>query len=573
MGAFLLADTGLAPGEALARARASLGEQGFAAPVEFTAGSWRAWVYPKLGGAPATVCRDAKGGFAFATGTFFYRGRFGAAGLGLAHADWTAGRFESEALNGSFALCMGSGGRLALMIDRVGVYKVFRGKDDALFSSSFLAVAASCPSLTADAQGVYEYVFNGATAGECTPLREVRLFDRRTMLEMDGTVRLRPLADPPVEACDSRPFGQQVDAMLGLLRPWFGVVADAFGDNQDTALSGGYDSRLVLALLRSLGRRPRIHVYGRADDADVRIAQGIAAGEGIALEHEDKSRRPLPEARDFAALVERNFQAFDGTPTDGIFDSGADLETRLKRARNGALMLNGGGGEIFRNFFYLPDRPYGVRELLWTFYSQFDPRAATGAFRESEHYARLEEAVRQSIGDAADPLPRFQVERVYPYFRCGFWMGRNNSLNNRLGYALTPFIEPELVTAAAKVPLAYKNHGRFEAALIAAADPALARYASAYGHDFVSPPNWKRRLKDWATYVRPPWLRRLSFRYKTRPMPRLALLSAPYLQQAVDPALPLMRRFFHPDRLHANDQFARVCTLEYLFRRLGVAAS
>ena len=27
------------------------------------------------------------------------------------------------------------------------------------------------------------------------------------------------------------------------------------------------------------------------------------------------------------------------------------------------------------------------------------------------------------------------------------------------------------------------------------------------------------------------------------------------------------------ERLHANDQFARVCTLEYLFRRLGVAAS
>jgi asparagine synthase (glutamine-hydrolysing) len=572
MGAFLLADTGKMAGESLARARASLTEQGFAPPAEFAAGSWRAWVYPKLGGTAAAIYRQAAGGFAFATGTFFYRDRFGAAGLGLAHADWLAGRFESQALNGSFALCMGSGGRLALMIDRVGVYKVFRANDDAVFSSSFLAAAASSPSLTADVQGVYEYVFNGATTGECTPLREVRLLGRQAMLEMDGAIRPRPLADPPVEACDPRPFGQQVDAMLGLLRPWFGVVADAFGDNQDTALSGGYDSRLVLALLRNLGRRPRLHVYGRADDADVRIAQGVAAGEGIALEHQDKSRRPLPEARDFAAVVERNFQAFDGTPTDGIFDSGADLESRLTRARNGALMLNGGGGEIFRNFFYLPDRPYSVRELLWTFYSQFDPRSATGAFRESEHYALLERAVRQSIGGVADPLPRCQVERVYPYFRCGFWMGRNNSLNNRLGYALTPFIEPGLVTAAAKVPLRYKNHGRFEAALIAAADPALARYASAYGHDFVGPPSLKRRLKDWATYFRPPWLRRLSFRYKTRAARRPVLLATPYLEQAIDPGLPRLRHFFLPERLHGNEQFARVCTLEYLFQRLGVAA-
>jgi hypothetical protein len=572
MGAFLLGNADKAPAERLGRARASLAEQGFAPPVEFAAGPWRAWVYPKLGGAPATVYQG-QDGFAFATGTFFYRGRFGAKGLAAAFADWDAGRFDSGALNGSFALGLGAGGRMSLLIDRVGVYKVFRAADDAVLSSSFLAVAAASPARTADVQGVYEYVFNGATTGEHTPLREVRLLDRRAIHDLDGAVRARPLADPPVDGCDPRPFGQQADAMMGLLRPWFGVLGASFGDNLDTALSGGFDSRLVLALLRGIGRHPRVHVYGRANDADVRVAKAVAAGEGIALEHQDKSLRPLPGAGEFAAVVERNFLAFDGTPTDGIFDSGADLETRLQRARNGALMLNGGGGEIFRNFFYLPNCRYSVRQLLWTFYSQFDPRAATDAFRETEHYAALEDAVRQSIGGVADPLPRFQVERVYPYFRCGFWMGRNNSLNNRLGFAVTPFIEPELVTAAAKVPLGYKNHGRFEAALIAAADPALARYASVYGHDFVSPPSLRQRLKDWATYGRPTWLRRFSFRYKVRPQPRPTLLSAPYLEQAVDPALPLLRRFFHPERVHAPDQFARICTLEYLFRRLNVAVA
>ena len=571
MGAFLLGNTDKAPAGRLERARASLTGQGFAPPVEFAAGPWRAWVYPKLGGAPATIYRQGQEGFAFATGTFFYRGRLGAKGLAAAFADWRAGRFETGALNGSFALALSAGGRMSLLIDRVGVYKVFRADDDAVLSSSFLAVAAASPALTADVQGVYEYVFNGATTGELTPLREVRLLGRQAIYDLDDAIRPRPLTDPPVDGCDPRPFAQQVDAMLGLLRPWFGVLGANFGDNLDTALSGGFDSRLVLALLRGIGRHPRVHVYGRANDADVRVAQVIAKGEGIALEHQDKSLRPLPRPGDFAAVVERNFQAFDGTPTDGIFDSGADLETRLKRAQNGALMLNGGGGEIFRNFFYLPDRAYRVRELLWTFYSQFDPRAATEAFRETAYYAALEQAVRQSIGPGPDPLPRFQVERVYPYFRCGFWMGRNNSLNNRLGFAVTPFIEPELVAAAAKVPLGYKNHGRFEAALIAAADPALARYLSVYGHDFLTPPGLKQRLKDWATYGRPTWLRRLSFRYKVRPQPRPALLAAPYLEQAVDPALPRLRHFFHPEHVHAPDQFARVCTLEYLFQRMNVA--
>ena len=88
----------------------------------------------------------------------------------------------------------------------------------------------------------------------------------------------------------------------------------------------------------------------------------------------------------------------------------------------------------------------------------------------------------------------------------------------------------------------------------------------------AQPPSLRRRLKDWATYGRPTWLRRYSFRYKTRAQPRPTLLSAPYLGLAVDPALPRMRHFFHPQRVHANDQFARVCTLEYLFYRLLVAS-
>ncbi len=570
MGAFLLVNVVEAGGERLERARASLAEQGFGAPVEFVAGPWRAWVYPKLCGTPATIYRHGPDEFAFATGTFFYRSRLGTSGLAAACTDWAAGRFNHEALNGSFALAIGTGSRISLLLDRMGVYKAFSATDNAVVSSSFLAVAASSTSLSADAQGVYEYVFNGATFGETTPVREVRQLDRRVMFEFGCAITARPLVDPPVDGYDSQPLGEQVDSMLGILYPWFRALGENFGDNIDSALSGGYDSRLMLALLRRMRLRPRLHVYGRPGDADVRLAQCIAAGEGIVLEHQDKSRRPLPDPRALAEVVRRNFLAFDGTPSDGIFDSGVDLESRQRRAAGGALMLNGGGGEIFRNFFHLPDCRYSVRQLLWTFYSQFDPRAATAAFRETDYYELLATALRHSIGAGKGPLARWQVERVYPYFRCGFWMGRNNSINNRLGYALTPFIEPAPAAAAAKVPLHFKNHGAFEAALIAAADPALARYPSTYGHDFASPPSWRHRLEDWATLVRPTWLRRYTFRYKTRPQPRPIQLSTFHLGQAVDPALPMMRKFFHQERVHANDQFARVCTLEYLFQRMRV---
>ena len=180
-----------------------------------------------------------------------------------------------------------------------------------------------------------------------------------------------------------------MDQVLAALNPVFDSIVNCAGDCIDTAISGGYDSRLILALLRARGVRPRLHVYGTDRDPDVRIAKQICAGEGLKLEHVDKSRlRFTPEDR--ADAIERNYLYFDGYPIDGIFDSGIDLATRATRMSDGHLLLNGGGGEIFRNFYYLADRDYRIRELLYAFYSSFDPADCSEAFDESEYYGRLE---------------------------------------------------------------------------------------------------------------------------------------------------------------------------------------
>jgi asparagine synthase (glutamine-hydrolysing) len=64
-------------------------------------------------------------------------------------------------------------------------------------------------------------------------------------------------------------------------------------------------------------------------------------------------------------------------------------------------------------------------------------------------------------------------------------MGRNNSVNNKIGFALTPFITQSLIERALRLPLRQKNTGRFEARLIREINPRLAAYPSAYGHSFA----------------------------------------------------------------------------------------
>lgn len=581
MGGFVLlrhdADAGRAP--AVLQSFEKHGSFGGARRFEST--HWRLVVYAKLGGQPAAVhVKDAEN-FAAGVGTFLYRGLIGSEALARFFEDVEGDCVAWREAYGSYCIILQRRGRLTLIPDRLGVYKVYRNADGTVISSSFLAVLESIDHPRADVQSVYEYVFQGATYDERTVIEQVRLMERNASFALDRDIRIEKRADDLWEGPRWSAFEPFRALTLDALREEFAGFARAFGNNIDTALSGGYDSRLILALLREQGLAPRVHVYGAAESEDVRIAREIAAGEGFFLDHTDKSARPPVEPAGFPAIVARNFSLFDGYPADGIFDAGSDAETRQRRTGNAGLALNGGGGEIFRNFFYLADRSFRLRDIMWAFFSQFDPAVCTAAFVEENYLARLATAVAHLLNiepgeDAlALRLSRQQIEYLYPCFRCVYWMGRNNSVNNRFGYYTTPFIEPALVQLGLQIPMRFKAHGKFEAALIRDADPALAHYPSAYGQPLDEAPTLKRRFKSGLTVLRPVRVRRLSYRLQNRlhrPGRRSEIYGPAYLSTVLDPSFPEMKRYFHPEKIANEAELNRICTLEYLFETYHVVS-
>ena len=526
-------------------------------------------LYPKLAVANETVLARADGAFAFAVGTFFYDGRVGNEALAALIESFTPPEPDWSRTMGSFCAGVYRDGRLHLFLDRLGVYKVYHDAARRVFASRFLAVLATVEAPHIRPQCVYEYVFQGASYGGETVIEEVGVLDGEATLAIGETVEAQPHRHRFDLAIDEAPLESHVARIRGVLDAAYDRISARFAGAVDTALSGGYDSRLTLALLRARGITPRVHVYGSAESADVQVAKAIAEGEGIALEHVDKSAVPTPPPEAMPEIVARNHAMFDGCPADGIVDNGRDIATRRERCANGELMLNGGGGEVFRNFFYLPDRRYSVGRFLWSFYARFDPRTTTARFDETAYFAALAEKVVRTVGRRTGVLDRSEVEYLYPAFRCRYWMGVNNSVNNRLGWALTPFIDHAVVQAALTVPLRHKDHGILEARLIGAIDPRLAAYPSAYGHDFAHAPPLARRLSDWATLMRPPRLRRYAYRLKARrraaPLP--TILSPPWLAAVIDIDFPWMSAYVRVGAVHDAGQRARITTLEYLFER------
>ncbi len=196
----------------------------------------------------------------------------------------------------------------------------------------------------------------------------------------------------------------------------------------------------------------------------------------------------------------------------------------------------------------------------------------TALFDEEDYFHQLELKLETLIGESFASLPRPLIEWLYHNFRCRAWDGRVNTINSSFGHTGLPFLERRLTEHAAGIPIAWKNHGAYEAELIRRADRRLAAYPSSYGHEFSGSPPLSRRLIDYCTYLRPPHLRRISYRLQHR-MRRYAthsqLLGKAYVDAVLPDGAQVMSRLFRLEQANDPRQLTRILSLEYLIQQLG----
>lgn len=557
---------------AMAGARAQFARHGAGAASEREIPGWRVLHAPCEKGGPETFFAEGDD-FAALAGTLTCDGRMGAAALEALLAmdapDWSR-------IGGQFVALVHRNGHTRLFTDYFGAFQLFHDPDMRLFSTSLLSAVQALPRVTFDPQGVYEFAFNVVPVGDDTVIAELKTLgpNRVVTLEPQGASVERVVK--PLPDAVQMPLEERIAAQRDRLMAVISAHVGQFGDRVVCPLSGGIDSRLVLAALRAAGCSPRIYVYGGPGSADVRIASEIAAAEGFALDWLDKEAWAAPAPDAFPEIVARNFETYDALPNYGeLFENGANAHARAERHRDGALAVSGGCGEIFRNFFFLPNRRFSAAAVARTFYARYARGDVTGAFDERAFLRAIEDKILAALDRAGDrsPLPRPLVEQIYPRIRCRALFGREISLEARCGAYLMPFLDHNVVAEAMKLPLGLKNAGRFEAMLLNAIDPALARLPSAYGHDFAGAPSLGHRFAEWSTRIRPVALRQRSYALRRRMGPVAdehgGLLTPDYMGRVIDLDYPAMRRFFRTDRITDSGMMRRIANLEYLAARLG----
>ncbi len=498
------------------RASASLERQGFvhASTHRWHGGAVAAWGFPPQYATPNFEVQSTKG-TVYCVGPIWYRGRFGNDALRtLLDESNECTDPDERALRGNFALFLQTPHTCRLWNDLSGFVRIYRSADAAFYSTSWLATCAYTDQVELDAAAAVEYVLLGASHSDATvgkgistlPLAYGYDLTRRT-----ARARRRVWLDSPPTAPGN--FDAVAQCITGHLQTVFREIAAAFPARARMALSGGFDSRLILAGLLHAGVQPELFVYGSSGAEDVQVATAAARAIGLPLEVIDKAELDRDRKPAGLELLVANALFFDGLPNDGIRDPGSDRETRLAQTADGKLALNGGGGEIFRNYFHLPDKRLSALDVVRTFYRGFDRHALRSSHMLVEYERRMATAVLRSIDEKPDdwrrPLQRDRIELAYPWFRCHHWMAVNNSTAIRHGHFVTPLVDPIATALAWRLPLAWKHAGRLESRLITNLHHGVADAMSAHGFRFSRGPTVKARFTAWCDLKRPVSLRPL----------------------------------------------------------------
>ena len=243
-------------------------------------------------------------------------------------------------------------------------------------------------------------------------------------------------------------------------------------------LSGGWDSRLVLAALPAADRQTTTgFTMGNPGDPDVVVASLLAANAGMHHEVMDQGSLGRLCASELTAVLANAAERddFAGNPLDR---AGLNL---INAVRPSQPRFSGQNGEILRGFYYpgqpldaAPSARLAARVIDWRIISNdlvaptlFDPTWLNAT--RAAMTARLTDLLLSSDACWGDALDRFYLEQ-----RMHRWYGTAASATLGRRPVLLPFFDEDVLALARETPATAKASSRFFAREMYRLDPALA---------------------------------------------------------------------------------------------------
>ena len=450
-----------------------------------------------------------------------------------------------QSIEGFFTIAIGDGfsKEILLITDVIGSCHFYvRSLPGCIALSSSSHVLASLGPVTLDPVACQEFLGMGIIYEERTIHNEVRKLPAATVIRFRNGAEvsrltywdptsLRPGSIADDEAVDGT-WKTLVSAASRIGQRYERVVCD---------LTGGYDSRAMVAGFLGADIRPVTVVSGNESSADVVVSRGLA--ERLGLTHLHMSR---PEALSFEELQD-SVRLTDGECDAVEYASTAEIHRELSERFQ--ISLNGSFGEVARAYWWellfphtgscrpLDSHMLAARRYAWNSSEDlFQPQFRINLI---EHMAGVVDRTVEGLSDFPNT---FQMDIAYLRMRMQSWQGRIASSTDKIWPCISPFMFRSVLETMLQAGVAVRRRSLLVRRMLAKYQPAMADYPLEHGYP-ARPATLATLPRFWPIvgYYRGRVAKKLKSRWTRSEMPspgestRLGLWQLEEVRELLDP--------------------------------------
>jgi hypothetical protein len=376
-------------------------------------------------------------------------------------------------LDGHFVIIRYRNGILECFSDRVGLRTLYAARTHFgwVFGTQLGAVCALLPSTSIDWNAFGSRWLCVQQCSHESPVHGIRKLPPNGIFRFtadDIDVSATPWLSFSSPA--SSPL-QTVEMLRSLIR-----VRDT---TMRLGLSGGLDSRVLLALLASSGQSYSTYAFGGSDEPDVALAEQLCRAEGIPFRHIEES---FPSADHCAGMMQEYVRRTH-------LAEGAASSVRLRyystlREPN-SIVIDGGNGEILRRQFLRRISFFAQDDLMHRRTERLLPLflLRRADIFNSEITATMHEGAAADLDRSLQSLPSpeeigeenfldaWTITTRIPIVACDEQARIDEAALNFM-----PFSQPSVLQSAITLPLTERRNNRFSKNIIRTYSPSLSRY-------------------------------------------------------------------------------------------------
>lgn len=384
--------------------------------------------------------------FICCTGTFIYKGNPVKNGLAAFFNDFKDGSISNNEISGSFCIIIFKDSRLYLINDDENLYPVYFSKQLNCFSSSFLALCEMSEMLSINKLSSIENLITGCSFGFDTYFNEIKRFrwGKETILpDSFNTIQLSKYVEDEGELSKEQTFLDQKKAITFVFRN-LASFADIYGC--ELGISGGYDSRLLLALCLKYFNNEKLIIssnYKSPPDQDLEIARSIAKNLRKKLNEIPVISTREMEPDYFENNLKNAFLFYDGQfrVNHGWTREYRTIEYRRKVLNGCKMGISGHAGELFRNDYNLDSGKFSYD--IWIKNNVIGrsgrKKLHKDEFEDLKHYIKAK--TEHVIDGNTQVINKALTHSYYNEVWVPSGPGIRNSIENQLSFYVSPFTD------------------------------------------------------------------------------------------------------------------------------------